>query len=402
MVTTPKQACEKKVAPVVGSSLPTGGMDFLHGLINGMRCGIVAVDRSGSLAMINRVAQQILDLDATPPTGTPIRNALARHPRVAQVLCDSFDMASLPNRAELELGPEDSVEKTIGFTLSMIPSASGEPHGAAMFFKDLTQIEHKEEQERLKDRLAALGEMAASMAHEIRNPLAAIDVSCKLLGRRLKAASPDVDSNQELLNKITAEVRRLNGTITSSLEFVRPLKLATERAELLGMLDDAITVARERAGQPGVRVECRYPEDLPSFLMDRVQLRQVFENLFINAIEAMGTQGVLSVDVEARTAPNATSIPYPMGEERVRDPWHNFEQFAVVRVSDTGPGIGADERDRIFYPFFTTKKQGSGVGLSMAKKIVSSHRGLIDVADAPGGGAQFTVRLPMILEEAEV
>ena len=377
-------------------------MSFLQGLINGMRCGIVAVDRDGCLAMINRVAQQILDLDEPPQPGTPIGTALASHPRVARVLCESFDMVSLPNRAELALGPEGSFDKTIGFTLSMIPTASGEPQGAAIFFKDLTQIEHKEEQERLKDRLAALGEMAASLAHEIRNPLAAIDVSCKLLGRRLKATGPADDSNQELLDKITREVRRLNSTITSSLEFVRPLKLFTERGELLAILDDAIDVARERASQPGVRIERSYPADLQPFLMDRGQLRQVFENLCINAIEAMGTRGVLTVEVEARTAPSATSIPYPMGEDRVRDSWHHFEQFAVVRVSDTGPGIGADERDRIFYPFFTTKKQGSGVGLSMAKKIVSSHRGLIDVDDAPGGGALFTVRLPMILEEAEV
>jgi signal transduction histidine kinase len=377
-------------------------MDFLRGLIDGMRCGIVAVDRKGRLAMINQVGQQILDLHSVPRNGTPIRTALRRHPRVAQVLCESFDMVSLPNRAELELGPEGSFEKTIGFTLSMIPSATGEPLGAAIFFKDLTQIEHKEEQERLKDRLAALGEMAASMAHEIRNPLAAIDVSCKLLGRRLKAASPDDVSSQELLEKITAEVRRLNGTITSSLEFVRPLKLSPDRAELLEMLDEAIDVARERAQQPGVSVKRRYPKSMPPFLMDRTQLRQVFENLFINAIEAMGREGVLSVEVEARPAPSATSIPYPMGEDRVRDPWYQFEQFALVRVSDTGPGIGTDQRDRIFYPFFTTKKQGSGVGLSMAKKIVNSHRGLIDVAEAPGGGAQFTVRLPMILEEAEV
>jgi signal transduction histidine kinase len=370
-----------------------------------MRCGIVAIDRRGRVAMINRVAEQILELDVPVRLGEPVGQALARHPRVAQVLCESFDMVSLPNRAELELGPEDSFEKTIGFTLSMIPSTSGAPLGAAIFFKDLTQIEHKEEQERLKDRLAALGEMAASLAHEIRNPLAAIDVSCKLLQRRLKASNTDDAANLanlELLNKITAEVRRLNSTITSSLEFVRPLALAPEHAELVALVDDAIEVARERTGQTEVRIERRYPDLLPPFLMDRRQLRQVFENLFINAFEAMGKSGVLTVDVEARSAPSATSIPYPMGEDRVRDPWHHFEQFAVVRVADTGPGIGKDERDRIFYPFFTTKKQGSGVGLSMAKKIVNSHRGLIDVDDAPGGGALFTVRLPMILEEAEV
>ena len=91
-----------------------------------------------------------------------------------------------------------------------------------------------------------------------------------------------------------------------------------------------------------------------------------------------------------------------MGEERIRDPWVEFDEFVVIRVADTGPGIDEEEKDRIFYPFFTTKQQGSGVGLSMAKKIVSSHRGLIDVDGAVGGGAVFTVRLPMVLEKAEV
>ena len=407
------EACQRKAASAIRRasetspwhgdlSLASGGLELLQGLVDGMRCGIVAIDRHERLMMINRVALQILELEEFPETGSPVGRALRDHPRVAQVLCESFDMASLPNRAELDLHAGEPNSKTIGFTLSMIPDPNGGTLGSAIFFKDLTQIEHKEEQERLKDRLAALGEMAANMAHEIRNPLASIGVSCKLLQRRLDALDTGGDDSRQLLSNITTEVRRLNRTITSSLEFVRPLSLRTEHGDLCAILDEAISVAGERAAKPDVRFERQYASGIEPFLMDRGQLRQVFENLILNAMEAIDDDGVVTVEVETRPAPSATSIPYPMGEERVRDPWHHFEQFAIVRIADTGPGISEEERDRIFYPFFTTKKQGSGVGLSVAKKIVTSHRGLIDLDSAPGGGAMFTVRLPMVLEEAEV
>ena len=386
-----------KASPGPGAAALPGAAAFLEGLVNGMRCGIVAVDSDERLVMINQVAQQILELELSPPSGAPVRSAFADHPSLAQVLCESFDMASLPNRAELELRLGESKRKTIGFTLSLITS-DGDVRGVAMFFKDLTHIEHREEQERLRDRLAALGQMAASLAHEIRNPLAAIDVSCKLLERRLQAASPRDENGLGLLAKVTSEVRRLNKTITSSLEFVRPLALEVERGDLLGLLEEAIAVASERSGKPEIRVERRFPELVAPFLMDRQKLRQVFENLLINAMEAMGEAGRVAVLVELLAAPRGASVPYPTEPERDRDPWQTFEQFAVVRVVDSGPGIRPEDRDRVFYPFFTTKQHGSGVGLSMAKKIVDSHRGLIDLDDAPGGGALFTVRLPMVLE----
>ena len=130
------------------------------------------------------------------------------------------------------------------------------------------------------------------------------------------------------------------------------------------------------------------------FLMDRGQLRQVFENLFLNAMEAMGEEGTLTIEVSTARAPAASSTPYrPVGTPVARTA---FESYAIVRISDTGPGIPEEHLDKLFYPFFTTKKHGSGVGLSMAKKIVDSHRGVIDVASRPGEGTTFTVRLPMM------
>lgn len=363
----------------------------------GMRCGIVAVDRFGDLILANDPAVQILELDDLAKEGTPIETALHTHPQLARILRDSFAMASLPNRAEIDLVYPRERTKTLGFTLSMVPGADGHVTGAAMFFKDLTHVEHKEEQERLRDRLASLGQMAANLAHEIRNPLASIEVTCSLLKRRM---DPET-SGREMLEKIINEVRRLNRTITSSLEYVRPLSLSARLHALRPVLDDALAVATGRRGRPGIEIVRSYGDDLPPFLMDRGQLRQVFENLFLNAMEAVGESGKLTIETSMQDAPDAASTPYLPGGSHKIDPFSHFDHYAVIRLTDTGPGIAEEHIDKLFYPFFTTKQQGSGVGLSMARKIVDSHRGLLDVESREGQGATFTVRLPMVLEDPE-
>ena len=371
---------------------------FLKGLIDGMRCGILTIDDGCRLRLINEPARQILGLTATPPCGEPLSHALKDHPRLVQVLQESFGMSSLPNRAELELGNGNGGGKTVGFTISLVRDDEGVPCGAAMFFKDLTQIEHKEEQQRLKDRLIALGEMAASTAHEIRNPLASIEVTCALLKRRLGA---DLTA-RELVAKIVDEVRRLDASVNSSLEFVRPVRLDLAHSEVVPLLEEAIAIAEDRRGKPGIVVERRFREGIPPFLMDRKRLRDVFVNLILNAMEAVGDKGTVTVRTDAIEARQEASVPYRPAGGATTDPWQRVEQFVVVRVSDTGAGVAEEERDRIFYPFFTTKERGSGVGLAMAKKIVGSHRGLIDVESSAAAGAEFSVRLPMVVQEAEV
>jgi signal transduction histidine kinase len=372
-----------------GASASEADRSFHRRLIEGMRCGILTVDAQGRLVMVNEPARQILDMDAMPETGVAVEQALSDHPQLAQILRESFRMSSLPNRAEIDLRCRSEKGKTIGFTLSMVHGEDGAPVGAAIFFKDLTHVEHKEEQERLRDRLAALGQMAANLAHEIRNPLASIDVTCSLLKRRLGKEQ----AAQDLLTKITDEVRRLNVTITSSLEFVRPLALTLAPGEIESVLDEALMVAIGRWGRETIRIDRKSADSIPTFLMDRGQLRQVFENLLLNALEEMSDGGVLTLETSVAEAPVAASTPYrPDGT----DPWQSFDRYVVVRVADTGPGVPEEHLDKLFYPFFTTKKHGSGVGLSMAKKIVDSHRGLIDVRCEPGNGTEFTVRLPLV------
>ncbi len=367
---------------------------FLRHLIRGMRCGVLTVDRTGRLLMLNTLAVQILELDEVPPPGTLIEDAVADHPQLAQILREAFTMTSLPNRAEIDLRCRSDAGKTIGLTLSLVAEEGGEPYAAAAFFKDLTPVEHREEQERLRDRLAALGQMAANMAHEIRNPLASIGVTCALLKRRLSESSDDV----ELLDKIAGEIHRLNATITESLEFVRPLSLSMGSASIDELVRDALATARKRHASGRIEVEHRSEDSLPRVIADPTRLRQVFENLCVNAFEAMEAEGGrLEVDCSVVPAPGAASIPYqPQGG--AGETQRHFDHYIQVKIHDSGPGIPEEHRDRLFYPFFTTKKQGSGVGLALSKKIVDSHHGLLDVESEPGEGALFTVRIPMVVD----
>jgi signal transduction histidine kinase len=349
---------------------------FFKGLFDGMRCAILSFDRHGRLVLINDLARDILSLPESPRSGEPLNRVLSGHPQLLNILNDCFTASHLPNREELVL-ITGNARRTIGYTVSLIAPAGGEPLGAAVFFKDLTQIERKEEQERLQERLAALGQMAASLAHEIRNPLAAIEVTCSLL-RRMLDDSPD---GQTLLQKIVAEVRRLNGTITSRLEFVRPVMPTLTSSNPVDLLEEAIETAFGRRCEKRVRFDRRIAVALPELIADREQIRQVFENLLVNAVEAVADEGVITISADVMS--------------------NEDERFLIVQVADNGPGVQDEGLSKLFHPFFTTKEQGSGVGLSMAKKIVDLHHGLIDVVNIPGSGACFTVRLPVDCHAAE-
>lgn len=336
-----------------------------------MRCGIVTVDKAGRVLTVNELAREILEITAADISERPVREVLAHHPRLAEVLIDSLHMTHLPNRAEMEIRSREDDGRTIGFTISTIPGADG-AEGVALFFKDLTLVERQEEQERLRDRLAALGQMAASLAHEIRNPLASIDVTATLLRRRLSGR----DEDARLVDKIVAEVARLNRTVTQSLEFARALAPERSLQAIPPLVDQALDEALSRFPDHHVEVERLYDGETPVGVVDGPLLRQVFVNLVVNAVEAMGGRGQLTAVVRPVARPE-------------RQPG-----AVEILIRDTGPGIPSEMLDKIFSPFITTKRDGSGIGLAVARKIVECHHGLIDVETTPGAGCAFRVRLP--------
>ena len=358
----------------------SGDLDdaFFRQMVSSMRNGVLAITREGAVAVMNAEAYRIFGLRPDPSNlGRAYADVLRMHPDIVRVLASAFELSHLPNRQELRL---KATGKVIGYTLSQVRDEDQAVTGAALFFKDLTRVEQLEERERLRDRLATLGEMAASMAHELKNPLAGIEVMAGLLRRKV----PDSPDAQSLVTDIINEAKLANATVVEVLDYVRPVRLETERTSITSVLHDAVTMADGKARRGAIAVDLAVPEDLPQIHGDHRQLCQVFTNLVINAFEAMNGRG--RVAIAAHTA----SIEVEHGAHGEAP-----GTVIVVDVSDDGPGVPPELADRIFNPFFTTKAQGSGLGLAIVRKIVDAHDGRIDLRSAPGEGTRFTVTLPV-------
>ena len=368
----------RKPAP----SRPGSGTDeaadgFFRDLVWSLRNGVLAVTRDGTVAVMNDVAYQVLGLTRRPgDIGSPFMRVLGTHPDVCRIVAAAFELSHLPNRAELRL---KSSGKVIGYTLSQVRDRRGRITGATFFFKDLTRVEQLEERERLRDRLAALGEMAAAIAHEVKNPLAGIEVMAGILKRQL-ADSPDA---QSILGDIFKEAKMANAIVLEVLDFVRPIRLQVERISICDAIRDAVSMAESHVPRGGVQVEVDCPGDLPTIQGDPHQLRQIFTNLLTNAFEALGGEGRVRIAAVPMLEEGAS------GGEAAQGP------MVQVEVTDDGPGMPPDVIDKIFSPFFTTKPQGSGLGLAIVRKIVDAHDGRIDVGVVEGGGTRFRVTLPI-------
>ena len=365
---------------VMSAGPSTGRADvFFRHMVGNMRNGVLAIDREGGIVLLNDEARRLFQLKPGAVTGLRYADVLHEHPDIIRVLGGAFELKSLPNRAELRLKSTDTV---IGYTLSLIRDDDGEPVGAALFFKDLTHVEQIEERERLRDRLAAVGEMAAVMAHEIKNPLAGIEVLAGLLRRKV----PDNPEAQGLVNDIISEAKMANAIVQEVLAFVRPVRLQVDRTSIADAVRSAISMADGKASRGSVLVDMSLPSDLPAVGADQHQLTQVFCNLLINAYEALDGRGRIEITARvARTATDGALLP----------DGHQPVPTVVVDVADDGPGMPADIAEKIFNPFFTTKAQGSGLGLAVVRKIVDAHDGRIDMTTADGRGTRFRVTLPV-------
>jgi PAS domain S-box-containing protein len=367
-------------APAVesGGTDPVTPEDFYRDLVWNLRNGVLAVTADGRVAVMNDVAYRILGLKPrTNDIGRQFTEVLKDEPDITRMVTSAFELSHLPNRAELRL---KTTGKVIGYTLSQVRNPHGRVTGATLFFKDLTRVEQLEERERLRDRLAALGEMAAAIAHEVKNPLAGIEVMAGLLKRQLA----DSQDAQAILADIIKEAKMANAIVLEVLEFVRPIRLQVERVSLGDAITDAVSLSEGHGLRGQVAIDASLPGDLPAIQGDPHQLRQIFTNLLINAYEALNGHG--TVRIAAATLPEED---LPGGSENVSGP------SVLVEVIDDGPGMSPEVVDKIFSPFFTTKPQGSGLGLAIVRKIVDAHDGRIDVNSRPGQGTTFRVTLPV-------
>jgi signal transduction histidine kinase len=277
----------------------------------------------------------------------------------------------------------------IGLTITAVRDQAENVVGASVVFRDLDLVERLEEAARLRERLAALGEMAAGLAHEIRNPLAGLKVTTELLARRVGA---DAEA-AELIREMSDEIGAVEGTVDAALAFVKPVPVALRSLDLVEVLEDAYTRVSARVPFAGT-VQRFYETPAPHVTGDPDQLRSVFANLLENACESMSElreRGVLQLEVV--TVPVDRSEQILSARSGVPQAAMRGGREVWVTVADSGPGIAPELRQKVFYPFFTTRESGSGVGLATAQKIVAAHGGALELIDAPIRGAAFRVRL---------
>jgi PAS domain S-box-containing protein len=382
-MTDPAPRAQGREFPVPPADAPGATADdglhdrFFRQLVFNLRTGVLAITRQGRVAAMNDMAYRVLGLGPRrTDVGRPFTEVLHDCPEVCRVLQQAFETDDLPNRAEMRLRKSG---RAVGYTLSRVQDDEGRLVGATLFFKDLTRVEQIEERGRLRDRLAALGEMAAAIAHEVKNPLASIEVMAGVLKRQL-SAQPEA---LEALDDIIKEAKMANAIVVEVLEFVRPIQLQVERVGLDDVLKDSITLAEGQRRRGGVTIKTALDPAVSELLADPHQLRQLFSNLLANAFEALGGEG--HVDIRSTLVP----------DDELNGPEDPAPQVSI-EVRDNGPGMSADDLERIFSPFFTTKPQGTGLGLAIVRKVVDAHDGRIDAVSAPGRGASFKVTLPLV------
>jgi signal transduction histidine kinase len=357
-------------------------------ILSGFRAGIIALRTDGTIDYVNPIGSRILECDPIA-IGENIHDKSSAN-AFYRLLSDSLSMNFLPTRIETELPGKDGDRQVLGFTLAELKDEKGKL-GICAFFKDLTHVEMAQENENLKGRLQVLGQMAASLAHEIRNPIASIGVHCGVL-------KPHLAGNEKLsasLRSISAEVARVEEIISECLTFVRPDVLDFKQAAIDALIADVRDKYQglfpDMAFSFSTVLPCPVMADVDPGLFSRA-----ISNLVANAAEAC--QGKGHVDICLSPTRHFTDITHieKSGSQLMPSEVELTEKdYLRIRIKDDGPGIAPEVQERIFIPFYTTKKRGTGIGLPMTQKVIHSHSGVIDLKSAPGAGTEFVIQIPV-------
>ncbi|AKF07143.1 two-component system sensor histidine kinase NtrB [Sandaracinus amylolyticus] len=331
-------------------------------IVRSLGSGLITTDLDGRIRSINDAGARILGTSTDALVGTPVAEIL---PRISATPMSS--PARQGERGESFATRPDGSELPVGFTRTPLVGADGTQHGTLVLFQDLTEIAQLRAKAEKAERLAVLGQLAAGLAHEIRNPLGSISGSVELV----RDAQELGEEDRRLLGMVLGEVERLNELVTTMLDVGRPVTPDRIDVDLRSLAGEVIEVARRGPTRSaGVEVRLEADEDVHAHA-DPAQLRQVLWNLVKNAMQYSPRGAVVTVRVRA------------------------LEDGSVsLEVEDRGAGIAAEDLEKVFDMFFTKRRHGVGLGLALVKQIVEAHGGQVRVESRPGAGARFRVVLP--------
>jgi two-component system sensor histidine kinase PilS (NtrC family) len=338
---------------------------FSQHVIDSLTSGLATTDEERRILTFNRAAEIITGHGAGAAVGRPVAEVLQLPPSFEGRLEREVEQRR-PPRIDFVFTRPDGARIDLGLSAAPLITSSG-PSGHLFTFQDLTDIKKLEREAHVQQRLAAVGEMAAGIAHEIRNPLASMSGSIQILRQEL----PLTDEQRQLMDIVLRESERLNETIRSFLAYARPQRFATTTLDLRGVITDTAVLLRHSAefGE-GHQVDVRLPDTAIRYDADEGQIRQILWNLATNGLRAMPDGGRLTFAASAEHG------------------------GVCLSVSDEGMGIPPEELDALFQPFRGTFAQGTGLGLAIVHRIVSDYGGEIQVTSEPGAGTTVRVHLP--------
>lgn len=355
-------------------------------LLKSIPSGVLGVNLKGEVTSCNPAAENILGRSSSALLDQSVQGALGVCSSLEKIIASTVTTGSEAAWEEFPIEDPSRGKRWIGAMASPIKDPAGKEIGATAVFTDLTEVKNLQEEIALKRQMALLGELSAGMAHEIRNPLAAIQALGELLSRRVKGIvyrdeKGHADSGEreleDLSRDLVAEIKHLNRFVTEFLIYARMPLLHFEKTDLREIIDAALLLAAPSGIPERIVVEKSFPVDFPPVYVDPLEFRRVLLNLIQNALQAMGTEGALRIEAEIVPA------------------------YLVLRISDTGSGIPAAHRDKIFRPFFTTKQGGTGLGLAISERIVRQHGGSLTFKTKEGKGTIFIIHLRLEKSERE-
>ena len=363
---------------------------FYQSIIQNLRSGLITVDQFMEITEINKAAEMLLGYHEEELRGKPLDCLFAEKNNGNKCLyvdtTDEMDtiMGAL---AEIPMRNKNGEIIATEVCFSVIQDVNNNISGLSCIFRDISARKTMEQNLARVDKLASLGELAAGMAHEIKNPLAGIAGAMQIMAKTYHAESP----YHFVFNEVQEQVKKLDSFVNSLLQFARPGQTHFSDVDIEDILDRVHFLVMGQLDKKKITVTKMYGEQPTTVQGDAGQLQQVFLNIVLNAIDAMEAVGVLTLKMQV-----TSMSAMPPGLQACMNPrcLQTTDMLDIV-ISDTGYGIEAESLEKIFNPFHTTKCKGTGLGLSISHRIIEQHGGMITVKSVPGVGSTFTVSLPV-------
>ena len=387
---TTRLAAADRRTPGPGSARPTrtkaelaAALDELQAyhedLLSSLQDGVIILDPDGRIVSMNPAAEELTGFSRSHAAGRPLGEVFPPPSPLATLAAKTVAMGRSHADFDAHVVRSDGTRLSASTVVSLVNDPSGRSRGIVLVLRDSSRVRDMEEQLRRSDRLAALGVLAAGVAHEVRNPLVGIRAAAQLMER--EPAFPP--SLREFTGIIIRQVDRLNRIVGELLSFAGQQPLQRRPCNINQILEEALHLLESTLEGAMIGVVRRYDPEIPALAGDPDRLLQVFLNLTRNGVEAMASGGELTVRTRfERVAPQCGG-----------------RAAAVAEVTDRGSGVPPEVQRHLFNPFFTTKDGGTGLGLPISVRIVEEHGGTIEVVSRVGEGSTFRVLLPLAGDE---